>query len=104
MRRSATKLLSAVIETRLDLLEQLYENVAPALINRFKEREETVRIDVLQTFIILLRQTGRYERQDLIQLEETRQVNLYFDTTGFGEELCLLPEITPRVVTKPHQG
>lgn len=104
MRRSATKLLSAVIETRLDLLEQLYENVAPALINRFKEREETVRIDVLQTFIILLRQTGLHERQDLIQLEETRRVNLYFDTTGFGEELCLLPEITPRAVTKPKQG
>ncbi|CDS10708.1 hypothetical protein LRAMOSA11194 [Lichtheimia ramosa] len=104
VRRSATKLLSAVIETRLDLLEQLYENVAPALINRFKEREETVRIDVLQTFIILLRQTGLHERQDLIQLEETRRVNLYFDTTGFGEELCLLPEITPRAVTKPKQG
>lgn len=52
--------MAAVIETRHDLLSQLYQTVAPALINRFKEREESVRIDVLQTFIVLLRQTYLY--------------------------------------------
>ncbi|CAM0135355.1 unnamed protein product [Umbelopsis sp. WA50703] len=60
VRRSASKVLAAVIETRHDLLSQLYQTVAPALINRFKEREESVRIDVLQTFIVLLRQTYLY--------------------------------------------
>ncbi|KAI9258536.1 armadillo-type protein [Sporodiniella umbellata] len=58
VRRSSAKVLHAVIETRMDLLQQIYENVAPVLINRFKEREESVRSDVLQTFVVLLRQTS----------------------------------------------
>ncbi|RUS33043.1 hypothetical protein BC938DRAFT_473352 [Jimgerdemannia flammicorona] len=57
VRRSASKTLSAIIGTRGELLSQLYHQVAPALIGRFKEREESVRVDVLQTFIVLLRQT-----------------------------------------------
>ena len=60
MRRSASKVLAALIETRHDLLSQLYQTVAPALISRFKEREESVRVDILQTFIVLLRQTSLY--------------------------------------------
>ncbi|KAI8351419.1 armadillo-type protein [Mortierella sp. GBAus27b] len=60
VRRTSAKLLSAIIGTRQDLLGQLYTSVAPSLINRFKEREETVRVEVLQTFIALLRQTNTY--------------------------------------------
>jgi cullin-associated NEDD8-dissociated protein 1 len=60
VRRSASKVLAALIETRHDLLSQIYQTVAPALISRFKEREESVRVDVLQTFIVLLRQTYLY--------------------------------------------
>jgi len=52
MRRTSAKLLSAIIGTIQDLLGQLYTNIAPSLINRFKEREETVRLKVLQTLII----------------------------------------------------
>ncbi|KAK3818612.1 MAG: hypothetical protein J3Q66DRAFT_429824 [Benniella sp.] len=43
------------------LLGQLYTNVAPSLINRFKEREETVRVEILKTFITLLRHGAAYE-------------------------------------------
>ncbi|KAF9934606.1 Cullin-associated NEDD8-dissociated protein 1 [Linnemannia zychae] len=60
VRRTSAKLLAAIIGTRQDLLGQLYSTIAPTLINRFKEREETVRIEVLQTFITLLRQTNTY--------------------------------------------
>lgn len=60
VRRSASKVLSAIIETRSDMLQQLYETVSPILINRFKEREESVRVDIFQTFIALLRQTSVY--------------------------------------------
>lgn len=62
VRRSSSKLLCAIIETRLDMLQQMYELVAPVLISRFKEREDTVRIDVLQTFIALLRQINASEK------------------------------------------
>jgi len=32
--------------------------VSPVLISRFKEREESVRVDILQTFTELIRVTG----------------------------------------------
>ncbi|CAG8576615.1 11916_t:CDS:10 [Ambispora leptoticha] len=60
VRRSSSKLLAAIIGTRHELLSQLYQDVAPALVNRFKEREESVRVDIFQTFIVLLRQTLVY--------------------------------------------
>ncbi|KAI9236724.1 MAG: putative tip120 [Podila humilis] len=60
VRRTSAKLLSAIIGTRQDLLGQLYATIAPSLIARFKEREETVRVEILQTFITLLRQTNTY--------------------------------------------
>ncbi|KAG0346276.1 Cullin-associated NEDD8-dissociated protein 1 [Podila humilis] len=60
VRRTSAKLLSAIIGTRQDLLGQLYASIAPSLIARFKEREETVRVEIIQTFITLLRQTNTY--------------------------------------------
>ncbi|KAK9359781.1 armadillo-type protein [Lipomyces starkeyi] len=58
LRRCAAKLLDTLIETRPDLLSQLYTSIAPLLVSRFKEREETVRVEVLNTFATLIRQTA----------------------------------------------
>ncbi|RDX51535.1 TIP120-domain-containing protein [Lentinus brumalis] len=60
IRRAATKLLSAVIATRPELLTTLYKSVSPVLISRFGDREETVRVEVWSTYAILLNQTGVY--------------------------------------------
>ncbi|KAG8745439.1 hypothetical protein FRC10_007982 [Ceratobasidium sp. 414] len=57
IRRSATKLLSAIISTRPDMLGELYESVAPILVARFGDREPTVRHEVWSAFTVLLRQT-----------------------------------------------
>ncbi|XP_072071564.1 cullin-associated NEDD8-dissociated protein 1-like [Arachis hypogaea] len=40
------------------MLSKLYHETCPKLIDRFKEREENVKMDVFNTFIELLRQTG----------------------------------------------
>ncbi|CAM9727695.1 unnamed protein product [Chrysoparadoxa australica] len=53
-RRSAVKLLSAIITHRPEMLESLYETCADEIIGRFKEREENVRIDVIACFGELL--------------------------------------------------
>ncbi|KAI8826801.1 armadillo-type protein [Fimicolochytrium jonesii] len=58
VRKGSSKLLASIIGTRSDFLEELLKTVAPALIARFKEREESVRVDVLGTFTTLIRQTG----------------------------------------------
>ncbi|TPX36593.1 hypothetical protein SmJEL517_g01294 [Synchytrium microbalum] len=59
VRRASSKLLASIIATRPELLAQMYATVAPALIKRFSEREESVRVDILTTFIELVKQTGK---------------------------------------------
>lgn len=61
IRRCAAKTLYAVISTRSgDLLDNgiLYHKVAPVLVDRFKEREENVRNEVLNTLTFLVRKTS----------------------------------------------
>ncbi|CAH0476431.1 unnamed protein product [Peronospora belbahrii] len=59
VRRASLRVLTAIITTRPELLEQLYIQCAPRLILRFKEREENVRIDVFGVFAELLRATRK---------------------------------------------
>lgn len=62
LRRCAAKALCTIITTRSngDLLENgvLYERIAPVLINRFREREENVRLEVLAALSTLIQKTG----------------------------------------------
>ena len=62
VRRCAAKALYAIISTRSngDLLDNgtLYDKVAPVLVNRFQEREENVRLEILSTLATLIRKTG----------------------------------------------
>lgn len=57
VRRAAAKCLEAVVSSRRELLSELYKGVSPALIARFKEREENVKSDIFHAYIALLRQT-----------------------------------------------
>lgn len=65
IRRSAAKLLTAIISTRLDLLQDLYKTAAPILVARFAEREESVRLEVIAAFNALLQQTANARSADL---------------------------------------
>ncbi|CAO1637772.1 unnamed protein product [Parajaminaea phylloscopi] len=56
VRRAACKVLNAAISTRPELLTTVVTNVAPVLIGRFSEREESVRLEVLQTMLSLIKQ------------------------------------------------
>lgn len=62
VRRCAAKALHTVISTRSsgDLLDNgvLYSRAAPALIKRFDEREENVRLEVFSALSLLVRKTG----------------------------------------------
>ncbi|KAI9137796.1 cullin-associated NEDD8-dissociated protein 1-like protein [Paraphysoderma sedebokerense] len=61
VRRASAKLLSSIVVTRGDLLADLIKSVGVTLIKRFKEREESVRADILQTYVALVRQTATYK-------------------------------------------
>ncbi|KAK0128436.1 hypothetical protein ONS95_000409 [Cadophora gregata] len=62
VRRCAAKALYTLISTRGsgDLLDDgtLYSQVAPILVQRFTEREENVRLEVISTLASLVRKTG----------------------------------------------
>ncbi|XP_061474477.1 cullin-associated NEDD8-dissociated protein 1-like isoform X1 [Rhineura floridana] len=57
VRRAAAKCLEAIVSTRHDLLQDFYKTLSPALISRFKEREENVKADIFCAYISLLKQT-----------------------------------------------
>lgn len=57
VRRASAKCLEAVIATRHEMLMEFYRTISPALIERFKEREENVKVDIFHSYIALLRQT-----------------------------------------------
>ncbi|ORY22630.1 armadillo-type protein [Naematelia encephala] len=65
IRRSAAKLLAALIRTRNELAIDFYRNALPVLINRFSEREESVRLEVLAAVESLLKQTATARAADL---------------------------------------
>ncbi|XP_074579809.1 cullin-associated NEDD8-dissociated protein 1 [Curcuma longa] len=62
VRRAAAKCLQAIIVSRPEMLTMLYAEACPKLIERFKEREENVKMDVFNTFIELLHQTGNVSK------------------------------------------
>ncbi|XP_054801363.1 cullin-associated NEDD8-dissociated protein 1 [Prosopis cineraria] len=70
VRRAAAKCLAALIVSRPEMLSKLYEEACPKLIDRCKEREENVKMDVFNTFIELLRQTGNVTKGQ-IDVNET---------------------------------
>lgn len=61
VRKASAKCLSAIITTRADMLETIYLSLCckadPTLPDRFKEREESVKLDVFKTFEHLLHAT-----------------------------------------------
>uniref|UniRef100_A0A8C5CGW6 Cullin associated and neddylation dissociated 1 n=1 Tax=Gadus morhua TaxID=8049 RepID=A0A8C5CGW6_GADMO len=57
VRRASAKCLDAVVASRHEMLPEFYRSVSPALVARFKEREENVKADVFHAFLSLLKQT-----------------------------------------------
>ena len=56
VRRASSKCLSAIISSYPDLIDEVYPELSPPLLARFREREENVKMDVFNTFTDLLRQ------------------------------------------------
>uniref|UniRef100_A0A4W3KA74 Cullin-associated and neddylation-dissociated 2 (putative) n=2 Tax=Callorhinchus milii TaxID=7868 RepID=A0A4W3KA74_CALMI len=57
VRRASAKCLDAIMSTRHEMLQEFYKTVSPALISRFKEREENVKADIFHAYVSLLKQT-----------------------------------------------
>ncbi|CAI0376789.1 unnamed protein product [Linum tenue] len=89
VRRAAAKCLAALIVSRPELLSKLYLEACPKIIDRFKEREENVKMDVFNTFIELLRQTGNVTKGQT-DMDESRLF--------LGSARWLLKQEVPKIV------
>ncbi|KAI0075919.1 ARM repeat-containing protein [Panus rudis PR-1116 ss-1] len=118
IRRSATKLLAAVIATRPELLVTLYKEVSPVLISRFGDREETVRLEIWATYGLLLNQTalyggsvqakdaeyatgGKRKREEAMEVEETPHTLLKSQVPSLSKALLnqvKSPKTSPTVL------
>jgi len=58
VRRVAAKVLGSVVATRPDLLDSFYNEFADLLIARFRERIESVRLEIMNTFMGMLSGAG----------------------------------------------
>lgn len=58
VRRGAAKCMSAILVSYPELLESIYPETCPLLVHRFREREESVKCDVLATLGDLVRSVG----------------------------------------------
>lgn len=92
VRRSAAKCLETIITSRHELLPEFYRTVSPALVARFKEREENVKSDIFHAYIALLRQT-----------KPSITVNIDPDCMEEDESpICLLQGQVPIIVKGVH--
>ena len=66
VRRGSAKALHALIESLDPNDSAMYGQIAPALIARFKEREESVRTEVIATLAYLITKTGSTIARDVI--------------------------------------
>ncbi|KAI9599345.1 armadillo-type protein [Syncephalis fuscata] len=97
VRRGATKTLAGLIGTRPEYLVYFYEQVAPKLVSRFNEREETVRIEVLQAFIGLLRQTAVHAKDGQVNGVSADTMSDTDTSTDTNASLRLLGQLIPRI-------
>lgn len=87
VRRASAKCLEALIVSRPDLINDLFVAIGPELVSRFKEREDSVKADIIQTFVALLKQT----RQLATDVKDYQHLPV---------ALSKLNEMVPVIVTK----
>lgn len=87
VRRASAKCLEAAILARRDMINEFFVTIAPVLVSRFKEREESVKSDIIQTFVSLLKQT----RQLVSDNKSGTQTSLV---------VAKVKEMTPIIVSK----
>lgn len=109
VRRCSAKVLHTLISTRSsDLLDKVYADVASPLIKRFEEREESVRLEVINTMTLLIRKTGEGvirsissdEQAELLQSLPERRKRRRQSSGGFSLH-TKAPYLGPTGLTSP---
>jgi hypothetical protein len=100
VRRAAAKCMAALISSRPDLLPDFHCTLAPALIRRFKEREENVKADIFGAYIMLLRHT-RPPKGWLEAVEEPTQTGRNLNMLRAQVDCVLTHSLLPFFLSVP---
>jgi hypothetical protein len=95
------KTIEAVIASRPELLKQLYDRYAKSLVQRFKERDDNVKCNVLEAFQQLLKSTSAAQGSSLtssVELELRHQPSLERTKSTSDALSQLLPVIVDGLV------
>jgi hypothetical protein len=93
VRRASVKLIDAILNSRPDKLREIYRNYAAELVDRFKERDENVKINILETFRSFLKSSIHSEANKDIALELSSMPSLIKAKSVIDEIYGLVPSI-----------
>ncbi|MEW5303601.1 MAG: hypothetical protein WDW36_006278 [Sanguina aurantia] len=76
VRRSAAKVITAVAAAFPEALRTVYRQASAELVSRFREREESVKMDVFAATIALLRQVGAASKHEAMRGEDSSPLTM----------------------------
>lgn len=100
VRRAAVKTIDTSILSRPELLRTMYQRHAKILVDRFKERDDNVKCNILEAFQNLLKSTVVAEHSQSIELELTHQPSLVRQRSSTDELAALVPQIIESLLTQ----
>ena len=92
VRRSAIKLIDALVSARPNKLRKVYQQYAKLLIQRFKERDDNVKCNILETYRTFLKSAIHSESsEETFSLSDTPSLT---KMKSAGDELAELVDVT----------
>lgn len=98
VRRGAIKTIEAIITSRPEMLKTLYSKYAKQLVSRFKERDDNVKCNVLETFQHLLKSTVISEMSQTVELELSQMPSLERQRSSTDALADLVPLIVDSLI------
>jgi len=101
VRCASAKLIATLIQTKPESLPMYYNEIAPILINRLNEREDSVYVEILNTLIILVKKTNAYNGYELSKNEMDCQNNPKEQLYNLVDTICkiLSRQISTKAIT-----
>ena len=98
VRRASVKVIEAIINSRPDMLRLVYEKFATLLVGRFKERDDNVKCNILETYRIFLRCAVMHELSQGVDLDLISQPSLVRARSSVEELAKLVPDMVNELV------
>jgi len=98
VRRAAVKLIDSIVISRPDMLREVYQKYAKLLADRFKERDENVKINIFETFRTLIKSSILQEQHQSVESQLAMAPSLERQRSSVDEIQKLVPFIVSELV------